>query len=172
MNIITTNWIRMVSVSVFSVSFMLGMALATWHEVAEVTGDTALATIIAIIYTGQAVSVVSTGLAAVIEGGAYIVVIAHRMVQQGIERGKEEGRAEGRAEGRQEGIVEGIAIGHDTGRVEGRTEGRTEGRAEGRAEAYEDVDKQLDAYFKRMDEAREKGEDFNEPRPKFSRNGR
>ena len=132
MAIITTNWIRIISVAVFSVSFVLGMALTTWYEVVEVTDDTALATIIAIIHTGQAVSVVSTGLAAVVEGGAYIVVIAHRMVQRGIERGKEEGREE----------------------------------------AYEDVDKQLDAYFKRMDAAREKGEDFTEPRPKFGRNGR
>ncbi len=140
MAIITTNWVRIISVAVFSVSFVLGMALTTWYEVVEVTDDTALATIIAIIHTGQAVSVVSTGLAAVVEGGAYIVVIAHRMVQRGIERGKEEGRVEGRAEGREE--------------------------------AYEDVDKQLDAYFKRMDEAREKGKDFTEPRPKFGRNGR
>ena len=132
MAIITTNWVRIISVAVFSVSFMLGMALVTWYEIAEVASDTPLATTVAIIFGGQAVSVVSTGLAAVVEGGAYIVVIAHRMVQQGIEKGKEEGREE----------------------------------------AYEDVDKQLDAYFKRMDEAREKGEDFTEPRPKFGRNGR
>ena len=156
MNIITTNWIRMVSVSVFSVSFMLGMALVTWYEITEVTQDTPLATTIAIIFGGQAVSVVSTGLAAVVEGGAYIVVIAHRMVQQGIEKGKEEGRAEGR----QEGIVEGIAIGHDSGRVEGRDE------------AYEDAARQNEAYYRRMLEAREKGEDFNEPPPTFNRNGR
>ena len=132
MAIITTNWVRIISVAVFSVSFVLGMALVTWYEIAEVANDTPLATTVAIIFGGQAVSVVSTGLAAVVEGGAYIVVIAHRMVQRGIERGKEEGREE----------------------------------------AYEDVDKQLDAYFKRMDEAREKGEDFTEPRPKFGRNGR
>ena len=132
MTVITTNWIRIISVAVFSVSFALGMALATWYEIAEVTNDTPLATIIAIITVGQAVAVVSTGLAAVVEGGAYIVVIAHRMVQQGIERGKEEGREE----------------------------------------AYEDANKQLDAYFERMDAAREKGEDFNEPRPRFGRNGR
>ena len=50
--------------------------------------------------------------------------------------------------------------------------GRAEGREEGRAEAYEDANEQIDAYFKRMDEAREKGEDFNEPRPRFGRNGR
>ena len=124
----TTNWIRVISVAVFSVSFILGMALVTWYEITEVTNDTPLATIIAIIVKGQAVAVVSTGLAGVIEGGAYIVVIAHHIVQKGIERGREE--------------------------------------------AYEEVDKQLDAYFKRMDEAREKGEDFNEPRPRFGRNGR
>ena len=152
MTVITTNWIRILSVAVFSVSFALGMTLVAWYEIAEVTNDTPLATVIAIIIVGQAVAVVSAGLAAVVEGGAYIVVIAHRMVQQGIERGKEEGR--------QEGIVEGIAIGHDSG------------RAEGRDEAYEDANKQLDAYFKRMDEAREKGEDFDEPRPRFGRNGR
>ena len=152
MTVITTNWIRIISVAVFSVSFALGMALVTWYEIAEVTNDTPLATIIAIIIVGQAVAVVSAGLAAVVEGGAYIVVIAHRMVQQGIERGK--------AEGRQEGIVEGIAIGHDSG------------RAEGRDEAYEDAARQNEAYYKRMLEAREKGEDFNEPPPTFNRNGR
>lgn len=148
LTVITTNWIRILSVAVFSVSFALGMALVTWYEIAEVTNDTPLATIIAIIIVGQAVAVVSAGLAAVVEGGAYIVVIAHRMVQQGIEKGKEEGR--------QEGISEGIVIGENKGRTE----------------AYEDVEEQLDAYFKRMDEAREKGEDFNEPRPRFGRNGR
>ncbi len=140
MNIITTNWIRVVSVSVFSVSFALGMALVTWYEITEVIQDTPLATTIAIIFGGQAVSVVSTGLAAVVEGGAYIVVIAHRMVQQGIEKGKEEGRAEGRTEGRDE--------------------------------AYEDAARQNEAYYKRMLEAREKGEDFDEPPPTFNRNGR
>ena len=122
----------MVSVSVFSVSFMLGMALVTWYEITEVTQDTPLATTIAIIFGGQAVSVVSTGLAAVVEGGAYIVVIAHRMVQRGIERGIEKGRDE----------------------------------------AYEDAARQNEAYYKRMLEAREKGEEFNEPPPTFNRNGR
>lgn len=54
----------------------------------------------------------------------------------------------------------------------GRKEGYAEGYAKGRDEAYKDADKQLDAYFKRMDAAREAGEDFNEPRPRFGRNGR
>ena len=142
------NWGRIISVSVFSVSFILGMALAAWYEIGEVTHDTPLATTIAIIVTGQSVAVVSAGLAAVVEGAYYIMVIAHHMVQRGVERGRQEGRAEG--------ISEGIGI--------GETKGRTE--------AYEDANAQLEAYFKRMDEAREKGEDFNEPRPRFGRNGR
>ena len=142
------NWGRIISVAVFSVSFMLGMALAAWYEIGEVTHDTPLATTIAIIVTGQSVAVVSAGFAAVVEGAYYIMVIAHHMVQRGVERG--------RAEGRAEGISEGIVLGEDKGRTE----------------AYEDANAQLDAYFKRMDEAREKGEDFDEPRPRFGRNGR
>ena len=38
--------------------------------------------------------------------------------------------------------------------------------------AYKDADEQNDAYFKRMDAARAAGEDFDEPRPRFRRNGR
>ena len=45
-------------------------------------------------------------------------------------------------------------------------------REKGRAEAFADADRQLDAYFRRMDAAREKGEDFDEPPPKFKRKGR
>ncbi len=88
------SWVRILSVAVFSVSFVLGMALVTWYEIVEVTHDTPLATIIAIIVKGQAVSVVSAGLSAVVEGGHYIVVIAYHMVQRGVEKGREEGRVE------------------------------------------------------------------------------
>ena len=130
------SWVRILSVVVFSVSFALGMALVTWYEITEVTHDTPLATIIAIIVKGQAVSVVSAGLAAVVEGGVYIVVIASYMVQRGVEKGREEGRTAGRDE------------------------------------AYEDAARQNEAYYKRMLEAREKGEDFDEPPPMFNRNGR
>ena len=122
------NWGRIISVAVFSVSFVLGMALVAWYEIGEVTHDTPLATIIAIIIVGQAVVVVSVGLAAVVEGVYYIMVIAYYMVQRGVERG--------------------------------------------RNEAYEDAARQNEAYYKRMREAREKGEDFDEPPPTFNRNGR
>ena len=56
-----------------------------------------------------------------------------------------------------------VKKGFDRGRAEGRTEGRTEGRAE----AYKDADKRIAAYYKRMQEARERGEEFNEPPPRF-----
>ena len=72
------------------------------------------------------------------------MVIAYHMVQRGIEKG------------RQEGLAEGIAIGHN----------------KGRAEAYKDVDKQMDAYYKRMRQALDAGEDFNEPPPTFGNNRR
>ena len=124
------------------------MALAALYEIAEVTHDTPLATTIAIIVTGQSVAVVSAGLAAVVEGAYYIMVIAYHMVQRGIERG--------RAEGRQEGISEGIGIGEN----------------KGRDEAYDDAARQNEAYFKRMRAALDAGEDFNEPPPMFGRNGR
>ena len=164
MNTLNTNWVRILSVAVFSVSFVLGMALVTWYEITEVTDDTALATVIAIIVKGQAVSVVSAGLAAVIEGGAYIVVIANHLMQKERERGIAEGIAIGHSKGHAEGRTEGHA--------EGRTEGRDEGRTEGRDEAFEDAARQNEAYYKRMLEAREKGEDFDEPPPMFNRNGR
>ena len=60
------------------------------------------------------------------------------------------------AKGVKQGIGQGIEMGID----------------KGRDEAYKDADEQLDAYFKRMDAAREAGVEFNEPRPRFRRNGR
>ena len=46
------------------------------------------------------------------------------------------------------------------------------GIEQGQDKAYKDADEQLDAYFRRMDAARAAGEEFNEPRPRFRRNGR
>ena len=71
------------------------MALVTWYEIVEVTHDTPMATIIAIILAGQAVSVVSAGLAAVVEGGYYIMVIGQHLMQKEREKGVAEGRAMG-----------------------------------------------------------------------------
>ena len=50
--------------------------------------------------------------------------------------------------------------------------GYAEGYPQGLAEAYEDAARQNEAYYKRMLEARGKGEDFDEPPPRFGRNAR
>ena len=50
--------------------------------------------------------------------------------------------------------------------------GRGEGRVEGRDEAYKDADEQNDAYYRRMRAALDAGEPFDEPPPRFRRNGR
>lgn len=60
----------------------------------------------------------------------------------------------------------------EKGYKQGYADGYAQGLAEGRAEAYKDADKQINAYFKRMDAARKAGEDFNEPRPRFGSKGR
>ena len=137
------SWVRISSIMVFALSFVIGMALVSWYEIGEVQHDTALATTIAIIVKGQAVSVLSTALGGVIEGSAYIVVIATYIVQKNREEGHAEGRAEGLAEGLQRG------------------------RSEGIAEAYADANAKNAAYFRRMKEALERGEDFDEPPPTF-----
>ena len=137
------NWVRISSIMVFALSFVIGMALVSWYEIGEVQNDSALATTIAIIVKGQAVSVLSTALGGVIEGSAYIVVIATYIVQ----KNREEGHAEGLAEGLEQGIER--------------------GRTEGIAEAYADANAKNAAYFRRMKEALERGEDFDEPPPTF-----
>ena len=156
---------------VFALSFVIGMALVSWYEIGEVQDDTALATTIAIIVKGQAVSVLSTALGGVIEGSAYIVVIATYIVQKNREEGHAEGLKQGLAEGlkqgRTEGRTEGLEQGIERGRTEGIEKGRTEGRTEGIAEAYADANAKNAAYFRRMKEALERGEDFDEPPPTF-----
>ena len=147
MNTTIPSWVRISSIMVFALSFVIGMALVSWYEIGEVQDDSALATTIAIIVKGQAVSVLSTALGGVIEGSAYIVVIATYIVQKNREEGHAEGRAEGLAEGLQQG--------------------RTEGRSEGIAEAYADANAKNAAYFRRMKDALERGEDFDEPPPTF-----
>ena len=167
MNTTIPNWVRISSIMVFALSFVIGMALVSWYEIGEVQHDSALATTIAIIVKGQAVSVLSTALGGVIEGSAYIVVIATYIVQKNREEGHAEGLAEGLKQGRTEGLTEGLEQGIERGRTEGIEKGRSEGRTEGIAEAYADANAKNAAYFQRMKEALERGEDFDEPPPTF-----
>ena len=62
--------------------------------------------------------------------------------------------------------------GYAEGYSEGYAEGYAQGLAAGRADAYADVNRQNEAYYKRMLDAREKGEGFDEPPPRFKRDGR
>lgn len=117
------RWVRIISVVLFVVSFVGGMALVSWYESAEVRNDTLLATLVAIIGRGESVSVVSAAITGTFEGGAFIVVIAYEMVKRGFDRGQ--------------------------------------------AKAYADADRQNADYYKRMQEAKERGEEFNEPPPRF-----
>ena len=54
----------------------------------------------------------------------------------------------------------------------GYAQGYAEGYAKGRAKAYADVNRQMDAYFRRMRAVLAAGEDFNEPRPRFGKHAR
>ena len=56
-------------------------------------------------------------------------------------------------------------------RERARAEGREEGLAEGMDKAYEDVDSQMAPYYQRMRAALDAGEPFDEPPPRFRRNG-
>ena len=72
LNTTMPNWVRISSIMAFALmafalSFVIGMALVSWYEIGEVQNDTALATTIAIIVKGQAVSVLATALGGVIE---------------------------------------------------------------------------------------------------------
>ena len=163
MNTTIPSWVRISSIMVFALSFVIGMALVSWYEIGEVQNDSALATTIAIIVKGQAVSVLSTALGGVIEGSAYIVVIATYIVQKNREEGHAEGLAEGLKQGRTEGLEQGIKQGH----TQGLEHGLELGRSEGIAEAYADANAKNAAYFRRMKEALERGEDFDEPPPTF-----
>ena len=138
------NRTRIISLSVYSAMFALGMALTTWHELSMAQGRAPLEIIVAIIFNAQAVAVASAGFAAVAESGVYIVVIAAHIIQKAQEKAH--------ARGRDEGIEEGIEQGTD--------------------KAYKDADEQILAYHARMRAALDAGEPFDEPPPRFRRNGR
>ena len=103
------------------------------------------------------------------------MVIATYIVQKNREEGHAEGLAEGLKQGRSEGLTEGLEQGIKQGHTEGlehgldlgRSEGIERGRTQGIAEAYADANAKNAAYFRRMKEALERGEDFDEPPPTF-----
>ena len=140
MDPLNLNRTRIISLSVYSAMFALGMTLTTWHELSMAQGRAPLEIIVAIIFNAHVVAVASAGFAALAESGVYIVVIAAHIIQKAQEKAH--------AKGRDEGIGEGID------------------------KAYKDADEQNAAYYRRMRAALDAGEPFDEPPPRFRRNGR
>ena len=138
------NRTRIISVIAYSVLFALGMTLTTWHELSMAQDRAPLEIIVAIIFNAQAVAVASAGGAAIVEAGGYLMLLAAHIIQ------KEQEKA----------LAKGLEQGID------------KGRGEGREEAYKDADEQIVAYYSRMRAALDAGEPFNEPPPRFRRNGR
>ena len=145
---INPNRTRIVSVIAYSALFALGMTLTTWHELSMAQDRAPLEIIVAIIINAQAVAVASAGGAAIVEAGGYLMLLAAHIIQ------KEQEKA--LAKGLEQGLEQGI----------------DKGRGEGREEAYKDADEQIVAYYERMRAALDAGEPFNEPPPRFRRNGR
>ena len=148
---INPNRTRIISLSAYSVMFALGMALTTWHELSMAQGRAPLEIVVAIIINAQAVAVAAAGFAALVETGGYVVLLAAHIIQKEQEKALAKGVKQGLEQGIEQGLEQGIEQGID--------------------KAYKDADEQLAAYFKRMDAARAAGEDFDEPRPRFRRNG-
>ena len=142
------NRTRIISVIAYSVLFALGMTLTTWHELSMAQDRAPLEIIVAIIFNAQAVAVASAGGAAIVEAGGYLMLLAAHIIQ------KEQEKA--LAKGLEQGLEQGI----------------DKGRGEGREEAYKDADEQIVAYYERMRAALDAGEPFDEPPPRFRRNGR
>ena len=94
----------------------------------------------------------------VIEGSAYIAAIATYIAQ----KNREEGHAEGLNQGRS-----GAARAWSKTSSKGIPRAWSTAWSEGIAEAYADANAKNAAYFRRMKEALERGEDFDEPPPTF-----
>ena len=78
------RWVRIISVAVFVVSFIAGIGFVSWYEVGQVRDDTALATFVAIVLKGEAISVVSAATAGTFEGGARLAYKHHLYLTGGV----------------------------------------------------------------------------------------
>ena len=96
-------------------------------------------------------------------------MLAHWIRQEEIKAAREQGRREGYAEAQAEVYAEGYAEGYAKGRAEGYAKGRAEGLAEGRAlerKVWQEWRRSLEAWEQRKADAKNAGQQFNEPRPK------
>ena len=108
----------------FTIQFIIGLSLVIWYEVAFVTDDSAIKTMMNILGRAATIPILSASISYIIvEGGRLTMVIANWVEKKLEERRtkREEALLE---RGREEGRAEGIEIGHKRGRDEGITLGR------------------------------------------------
>ncbi|MDE2844314.1 MAG: hypothetical protein OXN21_13160 [Chloroflexota bacterium] len=129
-------------------------AVAIWYEIYYVANDSTTETIKAIYLDAAAATAVAIWIVGTIEA----VMVLHKLIlEKYLANRFNEGEARGLERGLREGREEGIK--------EGRKEGREEGQNTGREQAYDE----WGAWYRRMLEARKRGEDFEEPPPQASR---
>ena len=121
-------------------------AVAVWYEIYYVVNDSTSATVKAILI--DAVAAAALGIYIVSTVDTYMV-LSKLILEKYLNNRFNAGVAEGEARGREEGLEE------------GRVEGRQEGKEEGRQQANEE----WRAWYNRMTDARERGEEFDEPPP-------
>ena len=92
-------------------------------------------------------------------------MLAHWIRQEEIKAAREQGRREGYAEAQAEVYAEGYAEGYAKGRAEGYAKGRAEGLALER-KVWQEWRRSLEAWEQRKADAKNAGQQFNEPRPK------
>ena len=125
-------------------------AVAIWYEIYYVASDSTTETVKAIYLDVAAATAVAIWIVGTIEA----VMVLHKLIL-------EKYLANRFNEGEERGL--------ERGREEGRKEGRKEGREEGRNTGREQANDEWGAWYRRMLEARERGEEFDEPPPHVSR---
>jgi len=117
-------------------------AVAIWYEIYYVASDSTTETIKAIYLDAAAATAVAIWIVGTIEA----VMVLHKLILEKYLANR---------------FNEGEAKGLERGREEGRKEGRNTGRRQ--------ADDEWGAWYGRMLEAQERGEDFDEPPPPASR---
>ena len=137
--------------TLFDILATIGVGYVVWYNIWELTADSVHATIWGII-TG----IVTVGIASGIITILILEIRKNAMImgtyfERKIKRRRELELAEARAEAKEEA----------------RAEARVEARAEERRRNVAEFNALIDAWVKRRDESREKGEPFDEPPPRL-----
>lgn len=142
----------------FTIQSVIATALLIWYQVTQLTTDTLIETILAIIqgiaWIGVASATTSVTITEVING---IMVIGEWMRERFVEPQKEKQRQQGLEQGLQQGHKQGLQQGHKQGLQQGHKQGLQQGLQQER--------KRWTQWNQRRMEAEAKGETFIEPTP-------